>query len=242
MLAQLAPDPLRTPYIVGEALLVVAVLRLAVTPETVRRHPGAGYRIQRVVVPRRSRSAFAAAAVAAAVTFTIFGVFGALVPSILTGTLHQHSHVLAGAVAALVFLASAVAQLSAGCGRPVSPRTATVTATSGLAVLAIATWTATLPLFAFGAVLTGAGAGLVFKALLAVVVDLGPPDQRGEVLAAFFLTAYLGLALPVLTLGLLDELISTSVLMTVFAGVVGLGLIAAVRALPAPHGQAADAS
>jgi MFS family permease len=231
LLAEYAPDPLLTPYLISEALLLLAVVALALTPETVWREESVSYRMQRIAVPREARAVFAAAAFAAAASFTILGMFSALVPGFLAGTLHQPSHAVAGAVASVVFLASAAAQLSRIRAGRVSRLAGATAAVVGLALLTVGTWTAQLPLFVIGAVTTGAGAGLLFKTLLATVVDIAPPDKRGEVLATFFLAAYVGLAVPVVALGLLDQLLSTQVLMTVFAVLATAALAVPVRAL-----------
>ena len=231
LLAQFAPDPLRTPYLVTEGLLVIAMVALVLTPETVWRTGPVRYRMQRIAVPRQARATFAAAALGAAVIFTILGMFSALVPSFLLTALHEPSHAVAGAVASVVFLASAAAQLvDRRAGR--HPLTSAVpVAVAGLTVLTIATWTGQLAVFVAGAVVTGVGVGLVFKTLLAAVVDVTPDGSRGEVLAAFFLAAYIGLAVPVLVLGVLSEVLSASVLMTVFAVAAATGLIGATRGL-----------
>src|SRR4051812_318164 len=231
LLAQFAPDPLRTPYLVTEGLLVIAMVALVLTPETVWRTGPVRYRMQRIAVPRQARATFAAAALGAAVVFTVLGMFSALVPSFLAGALHESSHAVAGAVASVVFLASAAAQL-AGRSTPRNPLNRTVPLTvAGLTALAIGTWTAQLPVFVAGALVTGVGVGLVFKTLLAAVVAVAPDGSRGEVLAAFFLAAYLGLAVPVLALGILGEVLSPSVLMTVFAVATSVGLAGAARQL-----------
>jgi MFS family permease len=231
LLAQFAPDPLRTPYLVAEGLLVIAMLALMLTPETVWPTGPVRYRMQRIAVPRQARATFAAAALGAAVNFTILGMFSALAPSFLLAALHEPSHAVAGAVTSVVFLASAAAQL-------VDRRTghhpltnAVPVAVAGLTVLTIGTWTGQLAVFVAGAVVTGVGVGLVFKTLLAAVVDVTPDASRGEVLAAFFLAAYVGLAVPVLVLGLLGDVLSASVLMTVFAVAAATGLVGATRGL-----------
>jgi MFS family permease len=230
LLAQFAPDPLRVPYLVTEALLVTAMLALALTPETVWRTGAVRYRMQRIAVPHRARATFAAAALGAAVVFTVLGTFSALVPSFLRDALHQPSHALAGAVASVVFLASAAAQLVDRSRRRPLKRAVPI-AVAGLIALSVGTWTAQLTVFVTGAVVTGVGVGLVFKALLASVVAVAPEGNRGEVLAAFFLAAYLGLAVPVLALGILGEFVSPSVLITVFAVVAAAGLSGAARGL-----------
>jgi MFS family permease len=231
LLAQFVPDPLLIPYVVTEALLVIAVVALVLTPETVRRTGPVHYRMQRIAVPRQARATFAAAALGAAVVFTILGTFSALVPSFLLDALHEPSHAVAGAIASVVFLASAAAQLAGRGPRRHPLKTAVPIAVGGLAALTVGTWTAQLVVFIAGAVVTGVGVGLVFKTLLATVVGITPNGRSGAVLASFFLAAYVGLALPVVALGILGEFVSTSVLMTVFAVAAATGLSGAARAL-----------
>lgn len=231
LLAQFAPDPLRTPYLVTEGLLLIALITLVLTPETVWRAETVQYRTQRIAVPRQARATFAAAALGAAVTFTILGMFSALVPSFLAAALHEHSHAVAGSVASVVFLASAAVQVVDRGTRRNPLKSAVSIAVAGLTVLAIGTWTAQLALFVAGAVVTGVGAGLVFKTLLAAVVAVSPNGSRGEVLASFFLAAYVGLAVPVVAFGILAEFVSTSALMTVFAAAASAGLVGAARRL-----------
>ncbi|HMC69380.1 MAG TPA: MFS transporter, partial [Mycobacteriales bacterium] len=170
LLAQFAPDPLHVPYLVTEALLAIALVALVLTPETVWRTGPVRYRMQRIAVPREARAAFAAAALGAAVVFTVLGMFSALVPSFLAGALHDPSHALAGAVASVVFLASAVAQLAGRSTRGNPLKRAVPFTVAGLTALAVGTWTAQLPVFVAGAVATGVGVGMVFKTLLAAVV------------------------------------------------------------------------
>jgi MFS family permease len=230
LLAQFAPDPLRTPYLVTEGLLVLAMVALMLAPETVWRTGAVRYRMQRIAVPRQARATFAAAALGAAVVFTVLGMFSALVPSFLVVSLHEASHAVAGAVASVVFLSSAAAQLvHRRAGHPLN--SAVPLAVAGLATLTVATWTGQLAVFVLGAVVTGVGVGLVFKALLATVVSVAPDGSRGEVLAAFFLAAYVGLAVPVLALGLLGAVLSPNVLMTVFAVAAATGLVGTTRGL-----------
>jgi hypothetical protein len=61
---------------------------------------------------------------------------------------------------------------------------------------------ASYDLFLTGGLLAGAGAGVLFKGAVATTAGLAGPEHRAEALAALFLAAYVGLALPVLGLGL----------------------------------------
>jgi MFS family permease len=207
------------------------MVALMLTPETVWSTGAVRYRMQRIAVPRQARATFAAAALGAAVIFTVLGMFSALVPSFLLVSLHQPSHAVAGAIASVVFLASAAAQLVDRREGHHLLASAVPVAVAGLTALTVATWTGQLAVFVAGALVTGVGVGLVFKTLLAAVVSVAPDGSRGEVLATFFLAAYVGLAVPVLALGLLGEVLSPNVLMTVFAVAAATGLLGTSRGL-----------
>ncbi|HEV7623460.1 MAG TPA: MFS transporter [Amnibacterium sp.] len=226
VLAQFAPDPLQVPYLVEEALLTIAVVTLAVAPETVTpRSPSVPYRPQRLAVPRAARGRFALAALAGFVAFGVFGLFTSLAPGLLSRTLGQSSPALAGAVAFSVFAAAAIAQITS---RSLEVRRSLaiglVALVVGLAVLAVGTWTAGLAVFATGGVLTGAGAGLVFNGALVTTIDIAPPGSRAEVLAGFFVASYAGLAVPVVALGAIGPLVSAPVEVTGF-GAVSIALL-----------------
>jgi MFS family permease len=113
----------------------------------------------------------------------------------------------------------------------VHPSIAAAVIAAGLAVLAAGTSLPALALLVLGAVVTGIGAGLLFTSLLARVVALAPPHGQSNILTGFFLAGYIGLALPVVALGALDQLVSASTLMTVFAAVATVLLAAAAVAL-----------
>jgi hypothetical protein len=69
-------------------------------------------------------------------------------------------------------------------------------------------------------VLAGAGAGALLKGAISTVVDLAPAAIRGEALAGLFLGGYLGLAVPVLGLGILTQLVSAPVALLGFAAAI----------------------
>ena len=71
----------------------------------------------------------------------------------------------------------------------------------GLAGLAVAALVVAEWLFVVGGLVAGLGVGLLFRASLGVASGLVARPQRGEVLAAMFLIAYVGLTVPVLLVG-----------------------------------------
>lgn len=224
LLAQFAPAPLEVPYLAFVVLLALAALVVSMVPETVEapaERPA--YRPQRLAVPRSGRATFAAAAAAAFAGFAVFGLFTSLTPSVLAGVLHESSRLVAGLVSAAVFASAALAQLAAGRVRlRMQLSVALVLTLAGLGMLAWAVLTGGFALFVQAAILAGAGVGLLFRGAIGVAGSLARPESRGEVLAGVFLVAYLGLALPVLAIGLALAVIPLG------STVVGFALVVAV--------------
>jgi Major Facilitator Superfamily len=227
-LAQYAGAPLVVPYLVFEALMLAGVLALAFVPETVvRLETRPRYRPQRVSVPAEHRPAFYAASAAAAAEFALFGLFTSLSPGFIAGTLHDTSHALAGAATFAVFGAGALAQMVVS-RVPLRRQLASglLALVLGLALITAAFWLASLALLLIGGIVAGGGAGAAFKGSVSTVLGMARPEARGEALAGLFLAAYVGLAVPVLALGLATQLLSARVAVLGFAvllaGVVAL--------------------
>lgn len=237
LLAQFAPYPLVLPYVVFGAALLILGAAVAVSPETVqRRSQPFRYRPQRVAVPARAKGTFYAATLAGAAAFAVFGVFNSLAPSFLAGTLHETSHAVAGAVAFAAFAAGAVGQIVQIRAPSVSLlRRSLPIVIVGLALLAAGIWTSNLALFVVAGLLCGAGGGMVFKGAMAVAAQLAPAGARAEVLAGFFLGAYVGLSIPVVGLGVATTYAPARDVMLVFvvlaAAAIGLSVRAVLRGI-----------
>ncbi|OUE08562.1 Major Facilitator Superfamily protein [Clavibacter michiganensis] len=236
--AELLPAPLVVPHAVFLVLLLLALGAVALVPETVRapalRRP---YRPQRVAIPAASRGAFAAAAAAAFAGFAVFGLFTSLAPTFLATTLGQTGRLLSGSVSFAVFAAAAVSPLVAARldGRR-QVAVSLVLLPAGLVLLAAGGILASLALFVAGGVLAAAGVGLSFRNALATAGALVEPARRGEVLAAVFLVAYAGMAVPALVAGVALARVAPVAVLTAFAAVVlalgvaaGAGLLRATR-------------
>jgi hypothetical protein len=61
---------------------------------------------------------------------------------------------------------------------------------------------------------------LVFRVSVATAASLADPGSRGEVLAAIFLTAYVGLALPALAVGVGVALLPAEIALLIFSAVI----------------------
>ncbi|MDT7727565.1 MAG: hypothetical protein QOI21_4141 [Actinomycetota bacterium] len=232
-LAQYAPAPLRLPFLIFGAALIILAILVAVAPETTERpHPAPAWRPQRVAVPPHARRKFLAATAAGIASFAVFGVFNSLAPSFLAGTLHETSHAVAGAVAFAAFAAGAIAQIALSrTGTRTNLRLGTAVLFPGLAVFACGMWLPSLVLFVLGGIFSGAGGGLVFRGALAAAGSTAPPEARAEVLAGFFLGAYIGLSVPVIALGIATQYFPARAVMVVFVVLIAAAITASTRAV-----------
>ena len=103
LLAQFAPAPLHTSFVVYLITLALVAWQVSTLDETVQRPVArladASFR-PRLGVPREIRAAFVGPAVAAFATFSLVGHYAALVPSLLAEDLGHRSPALAGIVVA----------------------------------------------------------------------------------------------------------------------------------------------
>jgi MFS family permease len=231
-LAQYVAHPLVVPYAVFVVALAIAVVAILLAPETRElAGPRPRYRPQRVAVPDGARRRYFAAALGVLIAFAAFGLFSALAGTFLAGTLHHPSRALAGATVFAVFAAGVAAQ-SARSNLSLRSLLAGGMATmvSGLALVVVAAWltTPSLDLFVVGGALTGAGAGALFKGALGTVVAVATDDGRAEALAGLFLAGYIGLAVPIIGVGVTLQFAAPRVALLAFAT-----LAAAITAIAA---------
>jgi MFS family permease len=201
-LAQWVDHPLTVPYLLFLVLLLASVLAVAAVPETVdltRDRPR--YRPQRVIIPPQGRSLYFTVAAAAFAGFSVLGLFTSVAPGFIASLGHR-SPALSGTIVFLVFAAGAGAQiLTSGLPAARQVRIGLALMAGGVLVMALAVHLAVLVLFTAGGVVAGAGVGAMFKGALATVGGLAPAHARGEALAGLFLTAYVGLVIPVVAVG-----------------------------------------
>jgi MFS family permease len=219
LLAQYLGHALVLPYLVAEALMLGGAIALALAPETAavpERRPA--YRPQRVSVPAAQRPVFLAAATVGGVAFALFGVFTSVAPSLLAGLLHNDSHAVAGLMAFAVFGASAAAQIVFNrASRRAQIGLGLAALLTGLAMVTAAAWLPSFWLLLAGGIVAGAGAGAAFRGTVATVISITPAHMRGEGLAGLFLGSYIGLAIPVVGLGVATLWVSMQVALLGFA-------------------------
>jgi MFS family permease len=230
-LAEYVPHPLTVPYLVFEALLALGLVVSLTATETVSRRE-VTWRRQRISIPASSAGRYAAACATAFAAFAIFGLFTSLAPAFLVGVLGERSHVVAGLVTFSVFAAGVASQLMMVRLAVASQlRIALGALVVGLASLIVGIWLSSFALFLIGGLVTGAGAGVAFKGSVATTLNMAQPQARGETLAGLFLVGYIGLAVPVLGLGLAAQHLSARIAVLYFATALGALVVVAARPL-----------
>jgi MFS family permease len=206
LFAQYGPRPTVLVFEVYLGMLALAAAGLYLVPETVTGRRKLDLRFTGLGIPAAGRSEFIAAGVAGFAAFSLLGLFTALAPSFLGVVLHQHSHLVSGAVVFAIFGTAAVTQLFLGR----VPSRLVVICGLGLFLVALALVVAALsaasmPLFLAGTFTGGAAVGAVFIGSLSTANRLAPVQIRGRVVSTYFVFAYLGLTIPVIGVGIASE-------------------------------------
>jgi MFS family permease len=221
LLAQYESGPLKLPFLVDLALIVVASLLLWGLPETAPERRRPRLRPQGLIVPPEVRGVFAPVAVAGFAGFALLGLFTAVAPSFLASTLGELDLAVAGAVVFSVFLASVAGQsLTDRIGTRAALPGGCFVLVVGLLLVAGALYWKALPLLVAGALCGGLGQGLSFRAAVGALSAAAPAEHRGGTVSSFFVIAYLGISLPVVGVGALSLAMGLRDAGLVFAGCV----------------------
>jgi MFS family permease len=202
LLAQYAPGPTVLPFVVQLGMVAVAGLGLLVVPETVTERSALSLRFHGLGIPQAGKAEFIAAGIAGFAAFSLLGLFSSIVPTLLSGVLHDTSHATAGAVVFLAFAVAACTQL-AGSRLPTRPVMLAGLGVflAALALIVAALSAASMAIFLAGTVISGVAVGAVFMGSLATANRLAPAENRGQVISTFFVFAYIGLTVPVIAVG-----------------------------------------
>jgi hypothetical protein len=93
---------------------------------------------------------------------------------------------------------------------------------TGMALLALAVARHNLPLFLLATSAAGAGYSLLFMSGLEVIASVAPVDQRGGLLSAVYLLAYLSMGMTAVVLGAVATASSLVLAVDLGAGVVAV--------------------
>jgi MFS family permease len=228
--AQYLPAPTTLIFLVFLAAVVAAAVVTFLIRETHPRQPGAAVSwTLRVGVPRSARKVYVRSAIAVFPTFTLLGLFSSLTPRFIRETLDLHNLVIAGLATFVLFEVGVTAQLT------MRRRSAQWLILRGLPALIVSLALVltgllfvSFPIFALGTIIGGFGAGMSFLGGLRQLSASVPHPSHAKAVAAYFIAAQSGLALPVLAIGALTTVVSLS---AATAGVIGVVVVLAALAL-----------
>lgn len=228
-LVQFAPAPTRLVY---ELLLVLLAVQLAMAlrlPDTQPPRAGAWDSMRpQLGVPAPARAALWRLLPLNTVAWALTGFFLSLGPTLAREVTGQAAPLTGGGLIAALVLPGALVAVPAQrrpAGRMLG--IGAVGAVLGLALaLAGIFWNAAAALYG-GAVLAGFGMGCGFNGMLRTLVPLAPPQQRGALMASFFVCSYLAFAVPAILAGLATGWFGLRATALGYGGVLlGLALVA----------------
>ncbi|MGC4111532.1 MAG: MFS transporter [Nocardioides sp.] len=227
-LAQWAPAPLHTCYLVGLVGTAVAAGFALALPDSA--HGDEPWRVQWPRVPTAIRTDFVRLGVTAGLVWASLALYLSVVPSYVAGLLATHDLALLGANSALACFASAGTQVWARFhGSEGRRRQALGLAllAAGLVLLVVSALTESLLTVLLGAVVTGVGHGLGFLHAQDELNAIAPPERRAEVSAAFVCCIYVVVGGSVIGVGVLEEAGSLTGAVSVVGGLLTVAALAA---------------
>ncbi|MFE4468095.1 MFS transporter [Leifsonia sp. NPDC056824] len=211
-LVQFGPWPRQLIYLVDVVALLVSIVLIVLSPETVSRKPGARRSMMPSVrVPQRVRHLIPITAAVLLSTWSVGAFYQAFVPALVENQLHTASPLILGLVFAAYMAPSAF-------GAPLGSRFAPATAQRlGMAVFLIgiigvisAIATGALPLFIASTVIAGASQGIAISAATRGLLSGSTIDDRAPTFSVIYLISYSGATVPALIAGQLTSVLSLS--------------------------------
>ncbi len=240
VVVEVSAAPASVVFTVLAALFAVLLLATALLPESAdvsrpgqprRQRRAAALRSlrPRVAVPAASRRRFAAAVPVFVATWALGALQLSLGPTIARDVLGV-AHPLAGAALLASFSASSGVVALVTARTPSAPleRWGAVGLAAGTVLDVAGLVTASLPVFAAGLLVAGAGFGACFSGALRSVVATAPPEHRAGLLTSVYVVSYLAFSLPAVLAG---ELVPTFGLLAVAVGYGGVVILLAVAAV-----------
>jgi MFS family permease len=233
ILVTYAPDPRQLVYVALLALSAIEAFVLWFMPETAEVRAGAIASLRpHVNVPAAASRAMARATPVTIATWALGGFYFSLMPALVRVATGVTLPVVGGLVVSALTLSGAISVLWL---RSASPRrmlrVGTVVLALGVAVTLAGVREQLVWLMLVGTVISGIGFGTTFSGTMRTVLPLARPDERAELLAAFYVVGYLSFSLPAVLTGLTVPLVGLTVAAYVYGAVVILMALASAIAV-----------
>ncbi len=226
LLAAFVPWPLHLVFIIYLAVLFAIGTAIIFIPETVEERVDRLRDLSlrpRLGVPPQIRMQFISPAVTGFVVFALIRFYAALIPNLLAHSLHQKSPAVSGSV---VFQLLVVAAICVVLTSRLTSRTAML---SGLAILLPSVWLLvaaelahSMTLLLCATAIGGLSAALGYRGSLEEANRIAPSERRSEVVSSYLVAVYAGNSVPVLGIGLLATITSSTTAHVSFAAVITL--------------------
>ena len=217
------PWPTRLSFWVLALLLALLLVATWFLPR--RRAIGTGtvWRPRLPFVPSEMRKAFATSSVAMMTAYTHGVLILSLGGQVAHDLIGSPNALVNGAVLSLFPIVSGAVSIVA---RPRTARTAmalgALASAAGMGLLALAVALHGLPAFLLATAISGAGYSLLFLSALQVINRAAPAQQRGGVLSALYLLAYLSMGVVAVILGIVATGWGLRLAVELGAGVIAL--------------------
>ena len=223
VLAEYFVYPMRVVFIVHLLMLLPAFYFIWIMEEPVKEKKSFQITVQKLRIPSDVRPAFIEAVIPAFVGFSVLGLFTSVSPAFLQEVIQVDNRAILGVMVFVCFFASSVGQ---SVLTHTSDHTILVLGSlillSGILFVGVALFFHSLTLLVIGAVVSGAGQGLSFRAGLSSVNQKTAAQERGEVTSSFFTIAYIALSIPVIGVGILAESTNIQIAGMTFTAIVGI--------------------
>ena len=226
-LIQAGRAPRALPYVFLLALFVVAFVGAVRLPEPVTRRGRFRLTPQRPSVPAVVRGPFVLAALAVLSSWTLAGLYFTLGPP-LTGLIFHSANVVVSSLGIVMVAGTAAVALIPMRHIPpwVSASVGSVALAGGMVLIVLAAAWGSAGYFVGGSILAGVGFGMAFLGGLQGLVVAIPAAQRGAVMAAFYITAYISISVPAVLAGIVVTHLGLSPTFEIFDSVVaGIALM-----------------
>jgi MFS family permease len=230
VIAQFSSSAAATVWIILAAVMLVALVFAAFTPETASRKPGAIASLRpRVSVPPAARRVFAVTLPSLIAAWLVSALFLGLMPTILRLKFGIDSPAVSGLAA---FAEQGTGGAVAVALSKMKPQR--LVFAGGFAIVAgivlfIMSITATsLPLLWMGAVIGGAGLGAAFTGTIRSLVPLAAAHERAGLFSAIYLVSYITFGVPVIVAGLFLSTIGVTAIALTFGVVTVVAAAAGV--------------
>jgi len=203
-LVQYAPDPAHHVFEVLSALFAVQTVAACFLPETTTSRAGAWRSLwPSLAIPGPARGTLRQILPMNTAQWALGGFYLSLGPTLARQVSGLAAPLVGGGLIATLVLSGALAIMGMRL-RPARQVLAGSAAmlTAGLAVTLWGVHVHGVAALFIGSAIAGAGFGAGFNASVRSLVPLAPPEQRGALMASFFVVSYLAFSLPALAAGL----------------------------------------